>query len=209
MRLGNNTRVRALIVACVCALHACTTGPIRDEASMHSMRDAHNDAPVDPFRGDAGSLVAFVFVSHECPIANAMMPDIRALARSARERGVAFYAVHPAHWVDEQTVRKHSVDFALAPDAVVLRDPSQVLTRALGATITPEAALIRLRGDGTFERLYLGRFSDLYAGIGRRKASATTHDFSDAIASALAGELVHSPQEKAIGCFIELQPQSR
>ena len=202
---------RTLLGACVVSLHACatTSSPVNHAASVGTAIEASDGTSVRPFDGAANSLVAFVFVSHECPIANAMMPDIIAIARTAKQHGVRLYAVHSSGWVDLNTVRSHADAFALTPAATVLHDQSQDIARAIGATITPEAALIRLDGHGGFERLYLGRVNDLYAGIGRRKANPTSNDFADALSAALTDHAIASPQPKAIGCFIELQPHSR
>ncbi len=163
---------------------------------------------VRPFEGANGQLVAFVFISHECPIANAMAPDILAIAASARESGAQFYAVHPAVWVDIAMIGAHAKAFGYAPLTTVVHDSEQRITHAVGATMTPEAALVRLDGEGGFTLLYLGRVNDLYAAVGRRKANPTSHDFADALDAARAGRAIPSPQPKAIGCFIELQPRS-
>ncbi|MFZ9914503.1 MAG: hypothetical protein ACO3IB_04115 [Phycisphaerales bacterium] len=160
---------------------------------------------VDPFAGDQGSLGAMVFVSHECPIANAMAPELARIGAAARTRGVDFYAVHPATWADIETARRHAKEFALEDSMTVLVDPSQRLAKAVGATVTPEAAVFRRDGFGGFELLYLGRVNDLYAGIGRRRAQTTSNDLADAIDAAVAGRVTPPPYPKAVGCFIELR----
>lgn len=153
--------------------------------------------------GDRGELVALVFVSHECPIANAMVPDILDLADEAKTLGIRAYAVHPAHWVDDATIARHAREFALEGRITVIADRSQALARAVGATVTPEGAVLRLDGAGGFDRIYLGRVNDLYAAIGRRRAQPTTHDLRDAMRAARAGGGMTEPAAKPIGCFIE------
>lgn len=161
-------------------------------------------AEIDPLVGAEHSLVALVFISHECPIANAMVPDLRAIAAKAKASGVAFFLVHAATWTDDAQLRSHAEDFSLTTDVCVLADRGQRLVRATGATITPEAALLRLDGRGGFHLLYLGRVNDLYTGIGRRRASATSNDFEVAIDAARNGMPIHAPSPKAVGCFIEV-----
>ena len=160
------------------------------------------------FAGKQGELVAIVFISTECPIANAMMPDIKALAADARARGVRVVAVHPAPWATEQSIAEHARTFGIdgALDAVL--DARQEIAAAIGATVTPEGALVRLDGNGGFERLYLGRVNDLYAAIGRRRATPTSNDLSNAIRAAHEGRAIPSPAPRAIGCFIEYSSSS-
>lgn len=169
-----------------------------------SVRDG---SPVDPFEGARGSLVALVFISTECPIANAMAPDLRELIRHAAERNVAFALVYPSTWQAREELAQHAREFGLddatdAPHALVA-DPAHALVARAGATVVPEAALFRRDGEGGGELLYLGRVNDLYVGIGRRRPSVTSHDLRDAIDAALAGRSPSHPFPKAVGCFIE------
>jgi hypothetical protein len=154
-------------------------------------------------QGERGDLVALVFISHECPIANAMVPDILDLADEAKALGIRAYAVHSAHWVDDATIARHAREFGLDGRITVIADRPQALAHAVGATVTPEGAVLRLDGSGGFDRLYLGRVNDLYAAIGRRRAQPTAHDLRDAMRAARAGGTTAEPAAKPIGCFIE------
>jgi hypothetical protein len=192
--------LHAFILLVTLAACGCASAPL----SLHVVGEpAATKADAHPLDGARGSLVALVFISHECPIANAMMPEIVAIADEAKARGIAFYAVHPARWPTDDALAAHARDFALEGHIAVLADRSQDLTRRVGATVTPEAALLRLDGRGGFERLYLGRVNDLYAAIGRRRAGATSNDLLDAMRAASEGRAIASPQPKAVGCFIE------
>lgn len=183
----------------------CTVLPARsrDLDAPHRIDDGR---AVDPFVGAAGSLGAVVFLSHECPIANAMAPDLIALAAHAKARGVDFYAVHVGGWTDGPTLRAHAAEYGLRDAMTVLVDRDLRTVRALGATITPEGAVFRRDGAGGFERLYLGRVNDLYAAIGRRRARPIMHDLADAIDAAASGKTIASPMHPAVGCFIDLVP---
>jgi len=188
------TRVMALAVVLLCL--GCASLPARE-------RETH---PV--FAGNEGDLVALVFISTECPIANAMLPDIRALATNARAHGVRFVAVHPAAWSTEQSVLEHARSFGIDGAFDVVLDSRQEIAAAVGATVTPEGALLRLDGRGGFERLYLGRVNDLYSAIGRRRATPTSNDLANAIRAAHEGRAIPSPAPRAIGCFIEYSSSS-
>lgn len=160
--------------------------------------------------GAAGSLVAVVFLSEECPIANAMIPDMKALAVDARSLGIRFHALYPTAGADEAGIARHAREFAIDGAFPTVLDRGQSVARAVGATVTPEGALLRLDGTGGFETLYLGRVNNLYSAIGRRRAVPTEHDFRDALRAARAGQPIARPAPKAIGCFIEYSsPSSR
>ena len=182
-----------LLTACVAVQSGSKPA---DPASIHQ-------GAADVLQGNRGDLVALVFISHECPIANAMVPDILDLADEAKTLGIRAYAVHSANWVDDATIARHARAFALEGRISVIADRSQALARAVGATVTPEGAVLRLAGAGGFDRLYLGRVNDLYAAIGRRRAQPTTHDLRDAMRAARAGVEPTEPATKPIGCFIE------
>ena len=176
-----------------------------------SCSSAHREAPhprtIELLAGSPGEIVALVFLSDECPIANAMAPDIIDLAQESSRRKVRFCAIYAAPTATEQSVRSHAQDFGLSGSVAVSRDPGQSLTRAVGATMTPEGVVLRLAGDGAFEVLYRGRVNDLYTGIGRRRAHATSHDLRDAILAAADGGTIATPNPRPIGCFIELMPE--
>lgn len=194
------TGVMMLVVALQCA--GCATVPAAPPATGGS------PATHAAFAGNAGELVALVFISGECPIANAMMPDLKAVAAEARARGVRFIAVHPTPWATERSIAEHAATFGIAGAFDIVLDSRQEIAAAVGATVTPEGALLRLDGRGGFERLYLGRVNDLYAAVGRRRAAPTSNDLATAIRAAHEGRAVPSPAPHAIGCFIEYSPSS-
>jgi len=200
--------VGAAVIAPGCA-------PRAGSASTRTTPDAMTRAPVAvvdgrtvaPLDGAAGSLVAIVFISNECPIANAMAPDLRALSAHAKSNSVMFHLVHPSPWVSRDELLRHAREFGYVSESEtstsVLADPSQSLVARCGATITPEGALFRLDGQGGGELLYLGRVNDLYVGIGRRRPLISSHDLGNAIDAAVAGRAILQPIPKAVGCFIE------
>ena len=147
-------------------------------------------------------LVALVFISPECPIANAMVPDLVVASREARHLGVAFAAVHPTPWADDAALRDHARDFEIEGAFPIVADRSLAVARMAGATVTPEAALLRLDDHGGVRILYLGRVNDLYTAIGRRRAAATSNDLIEAMRAASRGSVVASLAPRAIGCFI-------
>ncbi len=137
-----------------------------------------------------------------------MMPDILALSDEAKARGVSLSLVHTTQWPSDRELTEHARAFNAQGRVTILVDRPQELARRVGATVTPEGALLRLDGEGGFERLYLGRINDLYTAIGRRRAAATSSDLRDAMRAASEGRPRPMPQPKAIGCFIEFSAPS-
>ncbi len=160
----------------------------------------------DPRDGLADSLAVVVFISNDCPISNALAPELCALATHASDRGIAFYAVHANPPADLALVSTHANEYGLTNAMTVLVDPEQSLARATGAKVMPEAVLFRRGANKEVTILYIGRVNDLYSALGRRRASPTRNDLRDAIDAAHAGGAPAQSKTKAIGCFIEMSP---
>lgn len=176
----------------------------RAPATVCSVRDG---TPLDPLAGPQGSLVALVFISTECPIANAMAPDLRSLSQHCASGTVEFHPVYPSTWQSCEELAAHAREFGLDAGAgsstAPIVDPKLALVKRLGATVVPEAVLLRRDGSGGVEILYRGRVNDLYVGIGRRRPSISSNDLRDAIDAAVAGNPLPPPFPKAVGCFID------
>lgn len=182
------------MIACV-ATAACAS---------RAAREGHGSA----LHGGKGTLVALAFLSPDCPIANAMIPDMKSIAREARNLGIRFVAVYPVIGTDDTAIARHARDFAFDGEFPTMLDRDQSLARAVGATVTPEGALLRLDGAGGFETLYLGRVNNLYSAIGRRRALPTENDLLGAMRAAREGRAIGHPAPKAVGCFIEFPSSS-
>jgi hypothetical protein len=137
-----------------------------------------------------------LFIAPDCPISNAYAPEIGRLVEAYGPRGVSFLAVHADPRVSEETARRHANEFEL-PCGVLL-DPRQELARSVGATVTPEAAVLDRDGN----RVYLGRIDDLFYGFGKRRAAPTTRELRDALDAVLAGRPVAEAHVPSLGCEI-------
>lgn len=151
--------------------------------------------------GDAASVLIFLAV--DCPISNAYAPEISRIVNAYAKRPVAFYAVHCDTGLSKIDARRHSLEYGLR--LPVLLDPEQVLARHVGATTTPEAAVLDQKGRVA----YLGRIDDLYYGFGKRRANATQFDLRNAIDAVLAGRAVEQANVPAVGCEIPPPRPSR
>lgn len=137
-----------------------------------------------------------LFVGTECPIANRYAPEIARIEKEYRPRGVAMIRVYPDPAVTLPQIARHAEEFKLEMKAV--RDGKRQWTKLVGATITPEAAVIG--PDGTM--LYRGRIDDRNVEHGRLLEEGFRKDLRIALDEILAGKPVSVKVTPAIGCFI-------
>lgn len=139
---------------------------------------------------------ALIFIGIDCPIANSYAPEINRIVEDYTSQGVAFYLVHvdPSLSIDDAT--QHAASYGYR--CPVLIDAEHRLAKAVGATVTPEAAVI-----GNNQRLlYLGRIDDRYIDFGKKRFEPSQRDLRAALDATLAGRRVPNPTTKAIGCYI-------
>jgi thiol-disulfide isomerase/thioredoxin len=140
--------------------------------------------------------IVLLFVSTDCPLSNALVPELNRIEQAYAQRGVAFYAVQGDATVAAGTVRKHAKDFGYA--FPYLFDPQESLAAFTGATTTPEAAVLSPRG----EILYLGRVDNRLEDFGKQRVKITQFDLRDALDAVLNGKPVPHPRTHALGCAI-------
>lgn len=148
-----------------------------------------------PLAPDGKKATVLIFISRDCPIANAFVPEMNRLADDYA-KDFAFYLVHGDPDVTAADAKKHAEVFEIK--ATVLLDPAQRLAKLFKAKVTPEAFVIGRDGA----TLYQGRINDLYAALTKRRPQPTTRDLRDALDAVIAGKPVTNPLTKAVGCSI-------
>ena len=151
-------------------------------------------APPSFQHGDKASVL--IFTTTDCPVANAMQPEIARLHDEFRGKGVAFTLVHVDPDTTAAKAKEHATAYSITVPYVL--DPTHALVKRYGATRTPEAYVIR--PDGSVA--YHGRINDLFHAPGQRRRSPTTHDLREAITAILAGKHVAVETQPAVGCVI-------
>lgn len=154
--------------------------------------------PIDLFRSAAATKATVVlFLRTDCPISNRYAPELRRLHGRFAAAGVAFWLAYAGRDVRSAAVRDHVAGFELP--GRVLRDPRHALVDRLGATVTPEAAVL----DGRGRLAYRGAIDDRYSGFGVERPEPAKRYLEDAVAAVLGGRPVATPVTRAVGCFLE------
>ncbi len=184
--------VPALLVLAFGALQA-SAAPDRAPAIYHDIDGGTIDlaAPV------GGATVIF-FVSTTCPISNRYRPEILRLCRRASEGGVRCALVYTDSAISDAEVLRHRATFGPTPPAAIV-DHGRLLVGRMGASVTPEAAIV---GAGVLLH-YRGRIDNRFEDIGRERRVVTERDLSAALEDVLAGRPVAVPRTTPVGCFIE------
>lgn len=151
---------------------------------------------VKPLAEGGPKATVLFFVMHECPVANAYAPEIARIITEYAGKGVRSYVVYVESDLSVEKARAHARDFGFKADTI--RDPKHLLSKAVGATISPEAAVFSAKG----EVLYLGRIDDRVSDFGRRRVEPTRRDLRLTLDAVLAGQPVPARTTKAIGCYI-------
>ena len=187
--------VARLLAAVLVGVLALETVP---HAAAQLRVQSIDGAAVDPLAapGDIKATV-FIFTSTYCPISNRYAPEVRRLATAYASRGVRFRLVYPNPVETAKGIREHMTAFGYAGVVEALRDQKFALVKFVGATITPEAAIV-VGG----KVVYRGRIDDRYVDLGLERPAATTHDLGDALAAIVIGTPVPHPTTQAVGCFI-------
>ena len=176
---------RALLLAALCACGA-------QSPAFHDLEDQLHH----PLAVENAAVHVLLFLTVDCPIANGYAPTIKELAGEFEPLGVTFFLIHVDPDVDASGAREHAADFGY--DLPVLLDPEHLLVEQLGATITPEAAVLTAQ-EGL---VYRGRIDDWYAALGKKRRQPTTHDLRETLKACLAGSPVPVARTEAVGCMI-------
>lgn len=137
-----------------------------------------------------------IFLMTDCPVANAMLPDLNEMARRYAPLGIRFYGIFAEE--DPESILRHAGDYHIAFPCLV--DDTCQLARMSGARRVPEAAIFG--PDGT--PLYCGRIDDRAVKIARIKPAPAERNLADALEALLVGRNLPLPQPVTAGCYLPL-----
>ncbi len=140
--------------------------------------------------------IVVVFISPECPLANASVPVLNKLAGEFGPPGFGFVGAYADPAVGLPVMRQHAKDYGLA--FATADDRDHRLVRLTGATFTPEVFVYAANGT----RLYRGRIDDRVGDFGAARPTATRQDLRDVLVALAAGQSGPFPDQPGFGCTI-------
>ena len=111
--------------------------------------------------------IVLYFVTIDCPVANGYVPEMNRIHDAYAARGVGFFAVQTDPGVPEPAVARYAHDYRYT--FPLLLDPTQILVRHTGATITPQVAVLSPQG----KLVYLGPVDNRVEDFGTQRPQAT------------------------------------
>ena len=144
----------------------------------------------------AGKPVAFIFISHDCPVCNTYAPEFGRLASRFAGRA-RIDLIYCDQKLTIPQAREHAREFSL-DKLTLLLDPSCAFASACHAAVTPQAVVFDSHGN----RAYSGRIDNWYVSLGHQKLAPTTHELADALDAVLAHKLPTHSSEPPVGCII-------
>lgn len=183
------------IALLILALLPASTKPARVAEAGLALPNLHGHA-LTPLQAKGKQPAVLFFITHDCPVANKMVPEIRRIAKDFSSKA-QFTLVYADPELDPKVLAKHQTDFTLAQINSV-HDRKHQLVHAVGATVTPEAVVVLANGVIA----YRGRINDFYEDFGKPRRVITQHDLRVALKAVLAGQPAPKPRGNCVGCFI-------
>ena len=185
--------MRLAVLMLLLALPACARAAAPPARIVVADLTGARVAPLGPGPGKATVLV---YITNDCPIANACAPEIERIYQAYSAKQVRMYLVYVDASLTAVAARAHHNAFGYTCPAVL--DPRHRLVKAGRARVTPEAAIFG--GDGSL--LYHGRIDDRAVAFGQVRAQPIRKDLREALDALLLGKPIKPPKAKAVGCSI-------
>lgn len=151
---------------------------------------------ITPLKPENRKPAVVVFITVDCPIANALMPEINRLYDHYHGQGVQFTLVHVDPELSVADAKQHAADYSLKPPIVI--DREHQLVKLTKVSMTPEVAIV----SGSGKLVYTGRLNNQWTDYGKRRAKATEHNLRDTLDALLHHKPVPKARTTAIGCYI-------
>jgi len=150
-----------------------------------------------PLKVNKNHAEALFFVATDCPISNYYSSEIRRICEAYASRGLGCSLVYIDPTLTDAAANKHAEEYGHGAYPKFV-DRTHALVTATGATITPQAVVIR--SDETIA--YRGRIDNFYAALGKPRRVVTEHDLRDALEAVFRGQPVAKPETPTVGCYI-------
>lgn len=150
-----------------------------------------------PFKLETETAAVLFFIQQDCPISNRYAPEIARIVQDYKSKPVRFFLIYVDATVSAKEIEQHGREFSL-PQIPVIHDAKHQLIAAVGATVTPEVAVVGQKGS----IVYRGRIDNLYQALGKARRVVTERDLRNALDAILQNRKVTVARTAAIGCYI-------
>lgn len=150
---------------------------------------------LNDFKGCRALLV--VFMCNHCPYVRPKVDELKRIASDYRGKGVAVVGINPNNDIthpDDSFENMKKVVGERGINFPYLRDESQDVARAYGATCTPDPFLF----DADFKLVFHSRIDDTHGAD-----PATRHEMHAAIGEFLSAGSISLKEKPSMGCSIK------
>ncbi|HEY7328298.1 MAG TPA: redoxin domain-containing protein [Gemmataceae bacterium] len=147
--------------------------------------------------------IVVVFLSYECPVSTSYSSVLAELAKSYRDKQVAFVAVNSSDDSDAARIAEQAAEYKLP--FPVFKDESFRAADAFKADTVPSVFVL----DHNFVLRYRGRIDDGFYARLKKNGRVTRNDLRQALDEVLDGKAVSAPATKPIGCTIVRERKTR
>jgi len=152
---------------------------------------------------DFGEKNAYVlaFYCNTCPVAQRYTPKLEALHQEFADQGVQFIGINVGPEDSIMDMARHALDYHMT--FPVVKDAEAIGAKAVGATRTPEVAVL----DADRVLRYRGRVDNRYRVSGVQPTEGRD-DLREAVLEVLTGREVSVPETPVEGCLITFPDES-
>lgn len=140
----------------------------------------------------------YIFLHDACLISQFYTLTLDTLDREYSSEEIEFIGVFPNESSEEQDIKMFKDKYKLGFQ--MIKDEGQVITKRLGALVTPEVFVVNNKND---EVLYKGRIDNSYFRVGKRRTVRTSSELKDVLEALKYDREIKTQNEIAIGCFIQ------
>ncbi|MEM7298340.1 MAG: thioredoxin family protein [Bacteroidota bacterium] len=193
-----------LAVVAVLFMNASEPAPgygVGDYAADFSLPNVDGETVSMGNYADAKGFIV-VFTCNTCPYANAYESRVIDLDKKYASKGFPLIAINPndiskqpGDSMDEMIKRSKEMSYTFP----YVRDDSQEVAKAFGATKTPHVYVLNKEGDGKFKVEFIGAIDN----SPNDKSDVSETYVEDAIDALLSGSKPSVTEKRAIGCTIK------
>ena len=184
------------VLVCFLSLVACNQNSDVQLSSIVLHDTEGKEVSIGNLSGN--KILVLTFLSPDCPLCLNYTTTLQNIRQQFSVDEIGFVAVFPGKDYDTESIKDFLDDYSPGMQGVL--DPEFLLTRAVKATVTPEAVVISRDG----KIVYSGSIDNRSYAIGKKRTLITNHYLRNALEKVLHDSLPDPDRTEPIGCFIEI-----